>query len=138
MKKALTLLLILLVCLCTPDLFAQEAQIDREVLDIDVLAGISIFTLDGDVKVFEAPMAIGLKYKEIDEDINIGFYVAPVIDEGQTSNSSLSVMFYTTLFKDFGFGFGYKFWRSGVGAIDPRKENLFLSFNFSLLKFNVK
>lgn len=133
MKKS-----ILAILLIAGLAFSQEAQINREVLDIDVLAGISTFSLDGQVKVFEAPMAIGLKYKQIDEDVNVGLYFAPVIDEGNGSNSSLSTMLYTTLFKDFGIGFGYKFWRSGVGLVEPKKENLFLSFNFSLLKFNVK
>jgi len=132
------IVIILALMLAVFQLKAQQAQINREVLDIDVLAGISTFSLDGQVKVFEAPMAIGLKYKQIDEDVNVGLYVAPVIDEGQTSNSSLSTMLYVTLFKDFGCGFGYKFWKAGIGMVEPKKENLFLSFNFSLIKFNVK
>lgn len=137
MKKFIIILITLLFAFTYGK--AQQAQINREVLDIDILAGISTFSLDGQVKVFEAPMAVGLKYKEVDEDVNVGLYFAPVIDEGQDySNSSLSTMLYVTLFKDFGLGFGYKFWRSGVGIVEPKKNNLFLSFNFSLLKFNVK
>ena len=130
--------LILILLLTASFALAQEAQINREVLDIDVLTGISTFSLDGQVKVFEAPMAVGLKYKEFDEDINVGLYVAPVIDEGQSSNSSLSVMLYTSIFKEFGLGFGYKFWKINQGMVEPEKQNLFLSFNFSLLKINLK
>jgi hypothetical protein len=116
--------------------FAQDAQLDREQVDLNVLAGISTFTLDGQLKVFEAPMAAGLQYKGLDKDIDIGYYLAPVISEGELSNSSLSMMVYTSVYKDFGFGFGYRFWEAGEGVVPAKKSRLYLSFNFSLIGRN--
>ena len=125
--------LLILLLLCSFG-FAQQAQLDKDVIDIDVLAGLSTYSFDGHLEIFKSPLAVGLKYKGLDPDIDVGLYLSPVISIGDTDESSLSVMLYTSIYKNLGAGLGYRFWEFDIGLVKPTKARLYLSFNFSLLE----
>lgn len=109
-----------------------QSMPDSSDWEFSVLSNFSTFTLDGQFKVFEAPIGFGVAHTP--SIFDIGLFIAPVIQiEDETVVVDLSTILHGRAFDKFGLGFGYTWWTTNIGLIEPTKSNLFFTLSYELL-----
>jgi hypothetical protein len=94
--------------------------------------------LDGTFDAFSAGIGGGVSYKWLTPKkryhYELGLYLAPQITkiENADARATVAVLLHAVLYKSFGIGFGYHFWQSGVGLVEPDKPTLFFTAGIGL------
>lgn len=110
---------------------ALAQDLDSSNWEFSVLGGFGSFGLDGQFQVFESPVAFGAAYTPV---IDIGFFLAPVFQINEENTIvDLSTLFHARVLKKIGLGFGYTFWQSRLGLVQPQKSNLFFLLTYEIL-----
>ncbi|NOY60308.1 MAG: hypothetical protein GXO75_15470 [Calditrichaeota bacterium] len=136
MKSFITVLLIFLAIYFAPaPAHSQAVQaLDSTDLGFGVVSNVGVYYLDGSFKIFEAPIAGGIVFKRWEWLWKPGLYLAPTLTNSDNveEQAKLATIFYVTLLRKMSLGFGYSFWISSLGVVEPKKENLFFALSIKL------
>lgn len=126
--------LVLLTIFCLPQMArAQQAQLDTTKWGIGIGLEMGQFWLNGDYTILKSPLAIGVNYKGIDDDLVVGAFVAPTVAvQNDSAASSISGLGKLTLFNTISIGGGIRFWEEGRGIVALSRDRWFLSIGVGL------
>ncbi|MCP4392871.1 MAG: hypothetical protein GY804_01155 [Alphaproteobacteria bacterium] len=126
MKKYLVLLIVLVVAL------SVQAQ-EKEDLKFNLLLDVTQFYLDGEYIIGTGSFAVGVAYSGEGYKAEPGLYISPVIQAtNKETFASVSLLLHIGIFKKFGIGFGYDFWKTNIGLTSPKQETLYFTLNYTL------
>lgn len=90
---------------------------------------------NGEQRYLESPLAAGPAYHFFGADnaTCLGLYLSPTlfIDQSGTGFAKWGGILDLRLFKGFGIGVKYDFWKTGDGFVEPRQDNLSLAITFA-------
>ncbi len=132
MNKYFTILITLLLILMFSTTQAQQ-QPEQPDFKFNLLLDVTQFYLDGEYIIGTGSFAVGVAYSGEGYKAEPGLYISPVIQAtNKETFASVSLLLHIGIFKKFGIGFGYDFWKTNIGLVSPKQETLYFTLNYTL------
>jgi hypothetical protein len=135
MKKILFAILLVLSFACTS--FASEAPVSVPLTGWgpSAILNMSQFYMNGNYNLLAGGVGGGVAYKWAEKGFvnEAGVYLGPQSAQvAGVTTTTVALIGYVDLYKAFGMGLGYQFWRSGCGIQKPDGGNVFFSVGYNL------